>query len=87
MILLFTADSVGYHDVIYVASGQKAALTDVTGFTQASKLLLRLHGAFMLSAWIGVASVGIVLARYYRQTWVNGSACGKDIWFAVSYLR
>ncbi|XP_046662444.1 putative ferric-chelate reductase 1 homolog [Homalodisca vitripennis] len=76
------SESVGFHDVIYVASGQKAALTDVGGFTEASRLLLKLHGALMVAAWIGAASLGIVMARYYRQTWVTSSFCGKDIWFA-----
>lgn len=37
----------------------------------------------MLVAWIGAASVGILLARYFKQTWVGSSLCGKDQWFAV----
>jgi hypothetical protein len=28
---------------------------------------------------------GILLARYFKQTWVGSSLCGKDIWFAVSW--
>lgn len=38
----------------------------------------------MLAAWIGTASAGILLARYFRQTWVGTTMCGKDLWFAVS---
>ncbi|XP_054279295.1 putative ferric-chelate reductase 1 homolog [Macrosteles quadrilineatus] len=75
-------ETVGYHDLIYVSSAQKAALTDVGGFSEASKLLLRLHGAFMIAAWLGLAPLGIVLARYFRQTWITTSVCGKDVWFA-----
>lgn len=36
----------------------------------------------MLAAWIGCTSLGILLARYFKQTWVGSSVCGKDIWFA-----
>lgn len=41
----------------------------------------------MLAAWIGTASVGILLARYYRQTWVGKQICGKDQWFAVNIFE
>uniref|UniRef100_A0A1B6DIZ9 Ferric-chelate reductase 1 homolog n=1 Tax=Clastoptera arizonana TaxID=38151 RepID=A0A1B6DIZ9_9HEMI len=75
------ADGVGFHNQLYTASGQKRPLTDVGAFTAASKILLRLHGAFMIAAWIGTASLGIVLARYYKQTWVGSTCCGKDLWF------
>ncbi|XP_066996318.1 putative ferric-chelate reductase 1 homolog [Anabrus simplex] len=73
--------SLAFHDV-YVASAESNYLSDVSGFTAASKLLIRLHGAFMVTAWIGSASLGILLARYFRQTWVGTQFCGKDLWFA-----
>lgn len=73
-----------FHDKGYAASGEALKLSDVSAVKAASKLLLRLHGAFMLAAWIGTASIGIFLARYYRQTWVGTTMCGKDLWFAVS---
>lgn len=83
---LILANSVTYHGVAYLASGEKQSLSDVSALAAASKLLVRLHGSFMIAAWIGTASVGILLARYYRQTWVGTSLCGKDLWFAVSLL-
>lgn len=73
---------VGFHDLLYTSSGQQRALADVGAFTVASKLLLRLHGSFMVAAWIGCASIGIILARYFKQTWVGSSLCAKDLWFA-----
>jgi hypothetical protein len=66
-----------------LASANKQALSDVSAVEAASKLLIRLHGSFMLAAWIGTVSIGILLARYYRNTWVGSSLCGKDLWFAV----
>ncbi|KAJ3637706.1 hypothetical protein MTP99_001143 [Tenebrio molitor] len=77
-----TPRSVGFHDVVFLASANKQALSDVSAVEAASKLLIRLHGSFMLAAWIGTVSIGILLARYYRNTWVGSSLCGKDLWFA-----
>ncbi|XP_044263845.1 putative ferric-chelate reductase 1 homolog [Tribolium madens] len=74
--------SVAFHDLAFLASGNKQSLSDVSALAAASKLLIRLHGSFMLAAWIGTVSVGILLARYYRNTWVGSSLCGKDLWFA-----
>lgn len=70
-----------------LAGGEAKLLSDVSEVVAASKILLRLHGALMLAAWIGTASVGILLARYFRQTWVGSQMCGKDLWFAVSIYR
>lgn len=78
------ADSthVSYHDIGRHVSGVPLALAEVGPVQGMSKLLLRLHGALMLTAWIGTASLGILLARYFRQTWVGSQLCGKDQWFA-----
>ncbi|CAH0382734.1 unnamed protein product [Bemisia tabaci] len=73
---------VGYHDVAVDATAQKKALSDVSAFTASTKIFVHLHGVFMVSAWIGAASIGIVLARYYKQTWVGSRLCTKDQWFA-----
>ncbi|CAG2056667.1 unnamed protein product, partial [Timema podura] len=76
------AAGVSFHDVIYEASSDGYILSEIVTFASVSKLLLRLHGAFMIAAWIGAASVGILLARYFKQTWVGKPFCGKDQWFA-----
>lgn len=81
-----TENSVGYHDIGRIASGSPQYLADVSVIGASSKLFLRLHGAFMITAWIGTASIGILLARYFKQTWVGSQLCGKDQWFAVSFL-
>ncbi|XP_047000556.1 putative ferric-chelate reductase 1 homolog [Schistocerca americana] len=74
-------NNIGIHSAKVSTSSAKY-LSDVTGWTAASKVLLRLHGAFMIAAWIGTASLGILLARYFRQTWVGTQLCKKDLWFA-----
>lgn len=75
--------TVGFHDIIFVPSSQAMLLSEVSNVQGKSKILLRLHGALMITAWIGTASIGILLARYFKQTWVGSSLCGKDQWFAV----
>lgn len=74
-------NSVGYHSIAKLASAQKQSLADIAEFKGASVLLLRIHGALMLTAWIGTASLGILFARYFKQTWVGNQLCGKDQWF------
>ncbi|VVC24734.1 Hypothetical protein CINCED_3A009275 [Cinara cedri] len=73
--------SVGYHDLAYTSTAEASTLSEIKSLRTSSKLLLRLHGSFMIVAWIGAASIGIVIARYYKQTWVGGSCCSKDLWF------
>lgn len=79
------ANSVGYHDNgRRLAASNPIFLSDISALGGSSLLFIRLHAAFMLTAWIGTASIGILLARYYKQTWVGSQFCGKDEWFAVS---
>ncbi|XP_037946002.1 putative ferric-chelate reductase 1 homolog isoform X1 [Teleopsis dalmanni] len=72
---------VGYHDIGRLPSAQPINLAVVQDLSGSSVLLLRLHGAFMIAAWIGTTSLGILLARYFKQTWVGSQTCGKDQWF------
>lgn len=81
---LFLVNGVDFHDIVYLGTSTSKKLSDVGEWIPASDLLIRLHGALMLASWIGTASIGMLLARYYRQTWVNSQLCGKDHWFAVS---
>lgn len=60
---MLTANSVGYHDIGKIASASPSNLAEVSVIGGRSKVLIRLHAAFMLVAWIGTASIGIVLAR------------------------
>ncbi|XP_037920288.1 putative ferric-chelate reductase 1 homolog isoform X2 [Hermetia illucens] len=75
-------NGVGYHTLGRIPSAQPINLSVVQNLAGASTLLLRLHGAFMVTAWIGTTSLGILLARYFKQTWVGSQLCGKDQWFA-----
>lgn len=39
----------------------------------------------MVLAWVFCASIGLILARYYKPMWVEDKACGQKVWF--SYHR
>ncbi|XP_034826030.1 putative ferric-chelate reductase 1 homolog isoform X1 [Maniola hyperantus] len=76
------ADRVGFHSLAYEATGAPLSLSTVGAAAGGSKLLLKLHGSFMITAWLGAASLGIVLARYFKKTWEGKTLGGVDIWFA-----
>lgn len=35
----------------------------------------------MIVSWIGLTSIGIVFARYFKKSWSNRKTCGQDVWF------
>lgn len=39
----------------------------------------------MVIAWVFCASVGLILARYYKPMFADSKACGQKVWF--SYHR
>lgn len=87
-LLLATGSSlkdnkVGYHDLYRAASGESFKLSQIRNVSGSSKLMLRLHGVFMVTAWIGTASIGIIMARYFKPSWKGKRLYGKDLWFAV----
>ncbi|KAL0811036.1 hypothetical protein ABMA28_010316 [Loxostege sticticalis] len=76
------AERVGFHSLAYESTGAPLSLATVGSAAGSSKLLVKLHGSFMILAWLGASSIGILLARYFRQVWVGRQLGGKDIWFA-----
>ncbi|KAG4076762.1 hypothetical protein HA402_009108 [Bradysia odoriphaga] len=76
-----TATSLTVHKQRQVSS-QAIHLPDVVNLKEAAKpLLIKLHGCFMIFAWMGTAAVGLVLARYFKREWSNKTVFGKDVWF------
>jgi hypothetical protein len=78
-------DSVGFHGPNRFVSRDSTRLTiprNIEGGSAASaSTLLLIHGSFMIVAWIGCTSIGIVVARYFKSTWPNRKIAGKDVWF------
>jgi len=71
----------GYHLGMKRAGGSPVSLALISGVQGASNLLYQLHGLFMLAAWIGCAGAGIILARYFKQTWSGRKVIGEAAWF------
>ncbi len=47
-------------------------------------VLKQLHGSFMVVAWLMAASIGVLMPRYMKKTWVGKQIMKKDRWFIVS---
>merc|ERR1712050_290880 len=62
-------------------SASPAGLGEVGPVKSKSRLFLILHGSFMIGAWVCAASLGIMIARYYKQTWTASRCCNLDQWF------
>jgi len=73
-------NEVQMHDTKTI-SGEAMGLGQVGLIKAKSRLYIILHGSFMIAAWICAASLGIMIARYYKQTWTSKKLCGLDQWF------
>ncbi|XP_047444533.1 putative ferric-chelate reductase 1 [Mugil cephalus] len=46
-------------------------------------MIMKMHGALMLLAWMLTGSVGTVIASFYKPDWPNQSLFGQRVWFQV----
>lgn len=78
-----TPISIGYHDINRASTTKKLNLTEYQMIDIKTKTIyVKLHGAFMITAWIGTSSIGIIAARYFKSSWPNNRQLwGKDQWF------
>ncbi|XP_067119288.1 putative ferric-chelate reductase 1 homolog [Centruroides vittatus] len=67
----------------HLASINPVNLNTVSIVRGKSSLLVKIHGSFMVATWIGLVSIGILLARYYKQVWEGSTLCKSKIWFAT----
>jgi len=54
---------------------------DISG--RARYALVKAHGCLMIIAWMMSASLGIIMARYYKRMWPNDRLCANKVWFSV----
>lgn len=83
---LGSAGGISQHDRFPVISAQAAALTDYTvdiSGGNAAPQLVRAHGSLMLVAWVFAASIGIVMARYFKNVFEDKTLFSQKIWFQV----
>lgn len=77
---------VTYHDRQKSVSKRSVNFAELSAVESSRGTLVKLHGAFMVTAWMFAASCGILFARYFRHTWVGKQFMGKDLWFVVSHF-
>jgi len=69
------------HDSDKIVSSAAQGLGEVGALKSKSRMFIFLHGAFMIGAWICSASLGIIMARYFKQTWTSKRCFNLDQWF------
>lgn len=80
------AASIDMHDSIPPRSAAAASLQDITVDVTADAVvfpLIKAHGSLMLVAWVFAASIGIVMARYFKPVWPDNTWFGQKIWFQI----
>nr|CAH8876255.1 unnamed protein product [Trichobilharzia regenti] len=53
----------------------------MTGVAGRGSSIAKTHGCLMVLAWVLCASIGIILARYYKDVWPNSGLLGERVWF------
>lgn len=82
--------SVNFHDIGFGSSTN--AIRFVEGSSSSidvasnSKVLLWIHGSFMVVAWIGMSSIGIFSARFLKTLNLSQELFGKALWFVVHVI-
>ncbi|XP_050400195.2 putative ferric-chelate reductase 1 isoform X2 [Patella vulgata] len=56
---------------------------EIHSATPTTRSLLQAHGSLMTIAWVAAASIGLIIARYFKQVWPNSSFLGQKIWFQI----
>lgn len=66
-----------------LASAYPVNLTSILLVVGKTSILLKIHGSFMTAAWIWLVSIGILLARHYKEVWMKYKLCNTKVWFSV----
>ncbi|XP_048586812.1 ferric-chelate reductase 1 isoform X2 [Nematostella vectensis] len=65
------------------SSSNKVDVLATTGAESRKRALLLTHGALMLIAWVGFATVGMATARYMRTFWGDSKIMSLLVWFQI----
>jgi len=76
----------GYHGSDIGASSEETAMIENRILGANANLFVQLHGAVMVIAWVMTSSLGIFVARYYKQTHTDFNPFNKAFWFVVSFI-
>lgn len=48
-----------------------------------SHILIRIHGSLMVTIWVGLVTISVMLARYYKNEWSDSKINDLAIWFVL----
>ncbi|GFN81423.1 ferric-chelate reductase [Plakobranchus ocellatus] len=51
------------------------------------RIFIKTHACVMVFAWLFCASIGTVVARFYKPLWPHKTLCKRKVWFTVSIQR
>ncbi|KAM9349345.1 putative ferric-chelate reductase 1 [Symphorus nematophorus] len=88
---LFLADGHAQHGKIRrherqpLISSQRKLITGPPEVLRGSRgpIIMKMHGALMLLAWMLTGSVGTFIASFYKAEWPNQTLLGQKVWFQV----
>ncbi|XP_051267523.1 putative ferric-chelate reductase 1 isoform X2 [Dicentrarchus labrax] len=88
---LFLANGYAQHGNIWRHSHQPLISTkrkNITGTPEVLRssrgpIIMKIHGALMLLAWMLTGSVGTFIASFYKPDWPNQTLLGQKVWFQV----
>ncbi|XP_023333943.1 putative ferric-chelate reductase 1 homolog isoform X2 [Eurytemora carolleeae] len=83
-LLLAKGDGeMSYHTQFKASTASPVSLNTVGGVYSESKIMIQLHGLFMVVAWVGCAGIGKIIAKHFKQTWKGSKVFGADVWFQL----
>ncbi|XP_072173088.1 putative ferric-chelate reductase 1 [Diadema setosum] len=76
--------SIGFHQNFYCVSEDLVLANSTSAEAEEeSPVLMQIHGCLMIIAWMGFASIGITVARFFKPMWPNSTLCGEKVWFSI----
>uniref|UniRef100_A0A3Q2CCD8 Reelin domain-containing protein n=1 Tax=Cyprinodon variegatus TaxID=28743 RepID=A0A3Q2CCD8_CYPVA len=81
----FFSTDFGKHSQQPLVSSQRKRINGSAEVLHGSRgpLILKMHGALMLFAWMLTGSVGTFIASFYKHQWANQTLLGQKVWFQV----
>ncbi|XP_062594100.1 putative ferric-chelate reductase 1 homolog [Saccostrea cucullata] len=73
-----------YHSTRTASSSQVDFLSaSLVAEEQPDNIMVKIHGSFMMIAWVMFSSIGIVTARFFKDGWEGKTLIGQKVWFQI----
>lgn len=88
-ILLATGEYNQISDIKSIHSDRVVSMAPIslaqTGHIRSlgAHILIRIHGSLMIAIWVGLVTLSVIMARYYKNEWASSKINDLAIWFVV----